>query len=60
MHPVTNFVTAKALERANAEQPSYAMNKLRYSLGKLRQTRIGILRALIVNALDDETCEVSL
>jgi nucleolar protein 9 len=37
MHPVANFVVAKALERANAEQLSYAMNELRDSLGKLRR-----------------------
>ncbi len=37
MHPVANFVIAKALERANAEQLSYAMNELRDSLGKLRR-----------------------
>jgi len=62
MHPVANFVIAKALERASAEQLSYAMNELRDSLGKLRQTRMGILRALIeraaaLNALEDEICE---
>ncbi|KAI0274347.1 armadillo-type protein [Russula aff. rugulosa BPL654] len=63
MHPVANFVVAKALERANAEQLSYAVNELRDSLGKLRRiTRIGILRALIeraaaLNALEDEICE---
>jgi nucleolar protein 9 len=66
MHPVANFVIAKALERANAEQLSYTMNELRGSLGKLRrtyashilsrrahhcsETRIGILRALIERA----------
>jgi hypothetical protein len=37
MHPVANFVTAKALERADAEQLSYALNELRDSLGKLRR-----------------------
>ena len=37
MHPVANFVVAKALERANAEQLSYAVNELRDSLGKLRR-----------------------
>jgi hypothetical protein len=37
MHPVANFVIAKALERANAEQLSYALNELRESLGKLRR-----------------------
>jgi nucleolar protein 9 len=37
MHPVANFVVAKALERANAEQLSYALNELRDSLGKLRR-----------------------
>jgi hypothetical protein len=37
MHPVANFVVAKALERANAEQLSYAMNELGDSLGKLRR-----------------------
>jgi len=37
MHPVANFVIAKALERANFEQLSYAMNELRDSLGKFRR-----------------------
>jgi nucleolar protein 9 len=37
MHPVANFVIAKAIERANAKQLSYAMNELRDSLGKLRR-----------------------
>ena len=37
MHPVANFVTAKALERTNAEQLSYALNELHDSLGKLRR-----------------------
>ncbi|KAH9991427.1 armadillo-type protein [Russula vinacea] len=51
-----------ALERSNAEQLSYALHELRDSLGKLRQTRIGILRALIeraaaLNVLEDEVCE---
>jgi len=38
MHPVANFVVAKALERANPDQLSYAVNELRDSLGKLRRT----------------------
>ena len=37
MHPVANFVVAKALERAQAEQLSYALNELRDSLGRLRR-----------------------
>lgn len=37
MHPVANFVIAKALGRTNAKQLSYAMNELRDSLGKLRR-----------------------
>ena len=37
MHPVANFVIAKALERANARQLSYALTELRDSLGKLRR-----------------------
>ena len=37
MHPVANFVIAKALERADAKQLSYALNELRDSLGKLRR-----------------------
>ncbi|KAH9991655.1 ARM repeat-containing protein [Russula compacta] len=62
MHPVANFVIAKALERARAEQLSFALHELRESLGKLRQTRIGVLRALIERAaalsvLEDEVCE---
>jgi nucleolar protein 9 len=36
-HPVANFVVAKALERAQAEQLSYALDELRDSLGKLRR-----------------------
>ena len=36
MHPVVNFVIAKALERANAKRLSYALNELRDSLGKHR------------------------
>ncbi|KAI9448557.1 ARM repeat-containing protein [Lactarius indigo] len=63
IHPVANFVVAKALERAKVEQLSYALNELRDSLGKLRQSRIGILRALIeraaaLTALEAEVCEV--
>ncbi|KAH9175142.1 ARM repeat-containing protein [Lactarius sanguifluus] len=62
IHPVANFVVAKALERAKVEQLSYALNELRDSLGKLRQSRIGILRALIERAaaltiLEAEVCE---
>ena len=37
MHPVANFVVAKALERAQAKQLSYALSELRGSLGKLRR-----------------------
>jgi nucleolar protein 9 len=37
IHPVANFVIAKALERANAEQLSYALRELGDSLGKLRR-----------------------
>ena len=37
MHPVANFVIAKALERANPEHLSYAVRELRDSLGKLRR-----------------------
>jgi nucleolar protein 9 len=37
MHPVANFVIAKALERANTVQLSYALHELRDSLGKLRR-----------------------
>jgi nucleolar protein 9 len=37
MHPVANFVIAKALERANADQLSYATKELGDSLGKLRR-----------------------
>ena len=37
MHPVANFVIAKALERANAKQLLYALKELRDSLGKLRR-----------------------
>ena len=37
VHPVANFVVAKALERAQAEQLSYALGELRDSLGKLRR-----------------------
>ncbi|KAI9449635.1 ARM repeat-containing protein [Lactarius psammicola] len=63
MHPVANFVVAKALERAKAKQLSYALCELRDSLGKLRQSRIGILRALIecaatLTILEAEVCEV--
>ncbi|KAH9059317.1 armadillo-type protein [Lactarius vividus] len=62
IHPVANFVVAKALERAKVEQLSYALNELRDSLGKLRQSRVGILRALIERAaalttLEAEVCE---
>jgi nucleolar protein 9 len=35
MHPVANFVIAKALERAAPEQLTYALSELRDSLGKL-------------------------
>jgi len=37
MHPVANFVVAKAHERAKAKQLSYALSELRDSLGKLRR-----------------------
>ena len=37
MHPVANFVIAKALERAHAEHLSYALGELRDSFGKLRR-----------------------
>jgi nucleolar protein 9 len=37
MHPVANFVIAKALERANAGHLSYTLRELRDSLGKLRR-----------------------
>lgn len=37
MHPVANFVVAKALERVQAEQLLYALSELRDSLGKLRR-----------------------
>jgi len=62
MHPVANFVVAKAFERAHPEQLSYALQELRESLSRLRQTRIGVLRALIERAaalsvLEDEICE---
>jgi len=66
MHPVANFVMAKALERAHAEHLSYALRELRDSFGKLRrmsffscvsrrcssllETRIGVLRALVERA----------
>ncbi len=40
IHPVANFVVAKALERANAKQLSYALGELRDSLGKLRRNYI--------------------
>ncbi|KAF8270863.1 armadillo-type protein [Lactarius quietus] len=62
VHPVANFVVAKVLERAQAKQLSYALTELRDSLSKLRQSRIGILRALIERAaalasLEAEVCE---
>ncbi|KAI0253125.1 ARM repeat-containing protein [Lactifluus subvellereus] len=62
MHPVANFVIAKALERAGPEQLTYALGELRDSLSKLRQTRIGVLRALIertatLSVLEAEICE---
>jgi len=62
LHPVANFVIAKALERANVEQLSYAQHELQDSFGKLRQTRIGVLRALIertaaLGVLEEEICE---
>jgi nucleolar protein 9 len=37
MHPVANFVIAKALERAAREQLAYALDELRDSLSKLRR-----------------------
>jgi nucleolar protein 9 len=37
MHPVANFVIAKALERAAPEQLNYALGELRDSLSKLRR-----------------------
>jgi nucleolar protein 9 len=37
IHPVANFVIAKALERANVEQLSYAQHELQDSFGKLRR-----------------------
>ena len=37
MHPVANFVVAKALERVNGEQLSYALKELGDSLGRLRR-----------------------
>ncbi|KAI9511254.1 armadillo-type protein [Russula earlei] len=62
MHPVANFVIAKAVERADAEQLSYALYELQDSFGKLRQTRIGVLRAFIertasLGILEKEICE---
>ncbi|KAI0260538.1 armadillo-type protein [Gloeopeniophorella convolvens] len=62
MHPVANFVVAKALERANTDNLSFVLNELRESLGKIRQTRVGVLRALIeraanLNSLEAEVCE---
>jgi len=50
MHPVANFVIAKALERANVEQLSYALHELQDSLGKLR--RMSASRQLIGGAHD--------
>jgi len=66
MHPVANFVVAKALERAHAEHLLYTLRELRDSFGKLRrmyffsyisrlcssllETRIGVLRAVIERA----------
>lgn len=35
MHPVANFVIAKALERAGLEQLTYALGELRDTLRKL-------------------------
>ena len=37
VHPVANFVVAKALERAQAKQLTYALSELRDSLGRLRR-----------------------
>lgn len=61
MHPVANFVIAKALERANAEQLLYAMNELRDSLGKLRRmyaSHIESLMLITVQKLGSEFYEL--
>ncbi|KAN0135354.1 hypothetical protein V8E53_006919 [Lactarius tabidus] len=59
VHPVANFVVAKALERAQARQLTYTFSELRDSL----ESRVGTLRALIERAaaltiLEAEVCEV--
>ncbi|KAI0299719.1 ARM repeat-containing protein [Multifurca ochricompacta] len=62
VHPIANFVIAKALERAQAEQLAYALGELRDSFSRLRQTRIGVIRSLIeraatLNVLEGEVSE---
>ncbi len=51
MHPVANFVLAKGLERANAEQLSYALGELRDSLGKLRRMYASQMRSCRCSSL---------
>ncbi|KAF5388249.1 hypothetical protein D9615_000027 [Tricholomella constricta] len=63
MHPVANFVLAKALERVSVEQLSEAYTELDGSWSKMiRASRTGVLRAMIdrsaiVQASGHEICE---
>ncbi|KAM5532714.1 hypothetical protein V8D89_013606 [Ganoderma adspersum] len=51
VHPVVNFVVAKAFERLNAEQLDAALEELQGVAGKIiKNSRTGVLRALVDRA----------
>ncbi|KZV71404.1 ARM repeat-containing protein [Peniophora sp. CONT] len=63
VHPVANFVVAKALERVDTTQLLAAIDEMAESWKKIRTQRPGVLRALIERAValkdaEDAICEV--
>ncbi|KAI1793004.1 ARM repeat-containing protein [Ganoderma leucocontextum] len=51
IHPVANFVVAKAIERLNAEQLDAALEELQGVAGKIvKNSRTGVLKALVERA----------
>ncbi|VDC06251.1 unnamed protein product [Peniophora sp. CBMAI 1063] len=63
VHPVANFVVAKALERVDASQLQSAIDDMAESWKKIRSQRPGVLRAVIERAVvlkeaEEAVCEV--
>lgn len=63
VHPVANFVVAKALECLDVAQLKAAIDEMAESWKKIRMQRPGVLRALIERVVtlkeaEDAVCEV--